>query len=129
MTFDQAPPGLYSQVALKFDGSAFSGSSPPPSFRIQGEVDIGGTLWDFDLQGDNPLTFNVNVDKMVDAGEQATIQLRINFVHALETIDWANLDTNDGDKELEDGDPQMSMFRTKLQESFEIVNITTRPLN
>src|SRR5688500_3658503 len=25
MTFDQAPPGLYSQVALKFDGSAFSG--------------------------------------------------------------------------------------------------------
>ena len=118
MTFDDAPPGLYSQVALKFDGSGFSGA--PESIDIRGEVDIAGTIWEYRIEGDNPLTFNVDVDKMVNPGEQATIMLRINFQHALDSIDWANMDTSDGRKELETGDSQMSTFRAKLIESFEV---------
>jgi hypothetical protein len=117
--FDDAPPGLYSQVALVFDAL----TSDSDAYELRGMVDVGGDDYEFRIEDSRPLTFNVAIDEMLSPGEQATIMLRINFTHALDSIDWQNVDTSDGRKELEDGDSQMSTFRAKLIESFEIVSI------
>ena len=117
--FDEAPPGLYSQVALVFD----SLTSDSDAYELRGEIELGGDDYEFRIEDSRPLTFNVAIDEMLSPGEQATIMLRINFTHALDSIDWSNVDTNDGRKELDDGDSQMSTFRAKLIESFEIVSI------
>ncbi len=116
ITFDDAPTGLYSQVAIAFDG----GSND--AYEIRGTVEVGSNTFDFRIEDSIPLTFNVSIDEMVSPGETAVIPLRINFSHALDSVDWATLDINDGRLELESGDPQMSMFRVTLIESFEIVS-------
>jgi len=115
--FDDAPTGLYSQVALTLDGHTTT-----ESFRIEGKVDVATQNYDFRVEADTPLSFNVSVDTMVSPGDIAMIPLRVNFMHALDSIDWASVDISDGKKELDDSDPQMAMFRLKLVESFEIVN-------
>lgn len=115
--FDEAPPGLYSQVALAFEGP--NGSD---SYEIHGSIEVDGDDYEFRIEDSRPLTFNVAIDEMLTPGEQAVISLRINFIHAIQSVDWQNVDISDGRKELEDGDPEMTLFRTTLVESFEIVN-------
>ena len=114
--FDDAPPGLYSQVALAFDAST-SGSD---TYELRGKVEIDDDTYDFRIEDSNQLNFNVAIDEMLSPGEQATIRLRVNFTHALDSINWANVEISDGRKELETGDSQMSTFRAKLIESFEV---------
>jgi hypothetical protein len=116
ITFDDAPTGLYSQVAIVFDG----GSND--AYEIRGTVDVGSDTYEFRIEDGTPLTFNVAIDEMVSPGDTAIIPLRINFSHALDSLDWASLDISDNRIELDDGDPEMSLFRTKLVESFEIVS-------
>jgi hypothetical protein len=117
--FDDAPPGLYSQVALVFDALTSDGDA----YELRGMVEVSGEDYEFRIEDNNPLTFNVAIDEMLSPGEQAAIRLRINFTHALDSIDWQNVDTSDGRKELDNGDSQMSTFRAKLIESFEIVSV------
>ncbi len=117
ITFDDAPPGLYSQVAL-----AFESPGDGDTYRIDGKVEVGGDVHDFRIEDTERLTFNVAIDEMLSPGEQAVISLRVNFILAIQSVDWANVEASDGRKELEDDDPEMAAFRTKLVESFEIVN-------
>lgn len=117
ITFDDAPPGLYSQVALAFDGH-----TQVDSYEIRGEAVVGGQQLEYRIEDSDPLAFNVGIDQMVNPGASAAVKLRINFVHALDSLDFATLDMKDGKLELEQGDPQMATFRAKLVESFEIVD-------
>ncbi len=119
IAFDDAPTGLYSQVALAFDG----GSND--AYEIRGRVDLGSETYDFRIEDADPLTFNVGIDEMVSPGEIAVISLRINFTHALDSVNWDAVDFSDGRLELDQSDPQISTFRTKLVESFEVVSGTT----
>lgn len=119
ITFDDAPTGLYSQVAIVFDQTSSSGNSN--SYELRGEVQVGSEDVEFRIQDDQPLTFNVDVDEMVSPGESAVVVLRINFKHAIDSLDFSMLEVDDNRLELEDGDPQMAVFRTKLVESFEVV--------
>lgn len=120
ITYDDAPPGLYSQVALAFDGH-----SSYDSFEIRGRVLVDSDERDFRIEDSDPLAFNVAIDEMLSPGESATIRLRVNFTHALESIDWTMLDSSDGRLELDSSDTQMATFRTNLIESFEIVGISS----
>lgn len=122
ITFDNAPPGLYSQVALVFDGT--SGND---SYNIQGRVMVGSQDYDFEIEDSDPLRFNVAIDEMLDPGEQAVIRLRVNFIAALQSIDWAEVETSDGRKELEDDDDEIEAFRAKLIESFQVDTATLAP--
>jgi hypothetical protein len=121
ITFDDAPTGLYSQVAIVLDRDS-SGTGSDDSYEIEGTVMLGSQLWEWKIQDTNAVNFNVGIDEMVSPGEIATIPLRINFTHALDSVDWATLDLSDGRLELEQGDTQMPTFRAKLIESFEIVS-------
>jgi hypothetical protein len=114
ITFDDAPTGLYSQVAIVFDG----GSND--AYEIRGQVVVDTQTWEFRIEDANALTFNVAIDEMVMPGETALIPLRINFMHALDSVNWANVDISDGRLELDNNSSQMPTFRAKLIESFEI---------
>ena len=120
IAFDSAPPGLYSQVSLAFDGR--DGSN---SYRIDGRVTVGSNTYDYEIRDRDPLVFNVLIDKMLAPGESAVVNLRINFRHALDSLDWPNLDIQDGDIELDENDSEMIGFRQKLVESFEIVSVNS----
>ncbi len=122
--FDNAPTGLYSQVAIVFDRP--SSGNDNYSYEIEGHVDASGIDKDLRIRDDRPLTFNVDIDEMVSPGESAVIALRINFMHAIASLDFENLDTDNGRLELEDGDSQMPMFRSKLVESFEVIKDAKR---
>ncbi len=114
IAFDDAPTGLYSQVALEFDGDSND------AYEIRGHVVVGSDELEYRIEDSSPLAFNVDIDEMVSPGETATVKLRINFAHALEAVAWDTIDVNDGRLELASGDAQMSSFRAKLAESFEI---------
>ena len=116
MIFNDAPTGLYSQVALSFDG----GSNE--SYEIRGRAMVGSEDLEYRIEDDRPLAFNVPIDTMVTPGEMTTVRLRINFTHAIDSLEMSTLDRSDGRLELSDGDAQMPMFRAKLIESFEIVS-------
>lgn len=120
ITYDDAPPGLYSQVALAFDGH-----SSYNTFEIRGRVLVDSDERDFRIEDSDPLAFNVAIDEMLSPGESATIRLRVNFTHALESIDWTMLDSSDGRLELDSSDTQMATFRTNLIQSFEIIDISS----
>lgn len=115
IAFDDAPTGLYSQVAIVFDG----GSND--AFEIRGQVVVDSQTYEFRIEDTVALTFNVVIDEMVSPGETAVIPLRINFNHALDSVNWASVDVSDGRLELDTSDPQMPTFRAKLIESFEVV--------
>jgi hypothetical protein len=116
ITFNDAPTGRYSQVALSFDGGTNE------AYEIRGQVTVGSNDIEYRIEDDKPLAFNVPIDTMVMPGEMATVKLKINFTAALSVIDFPNLDMSDGRYELQDGDAQMPMFRTKLIESFEVIS-------
>lgn len=121
LAFDSAPTGRYSQVALVFDRDS-SGSGPEDSYELRGEVVVGSETLDFKVSDTNAMTFDIAIDERVMPGEMTTIGLRINFTHALDSIDWTMVN-RDGDRlELEEGDSQIGTFRTKLKESFEVVS-------
>jgi hypothetical protein len=120
ITFDDAPTGRYSQVAIVFDHT--SGSGPDDSYEIRGTVDVNSQNWDFRIQDANPLPFNVAIDEMVTPGEVATINLRINFTHALDSVNWSSISPSDGRLEIDESDSMITVFRQKLIESFEVVS-------
>ncbi|HEY5951922.1 MAG TPA: hypothetical protein VIV40_40780 [Kofleriaceae bacterium] len=120
ITFDDAPTGLYSQVAIVLERPSSGGDDD--SFKIEGRVTVNSQDWEYVIEDSNPLTFNVGIDEMVSPGETAVIPLRINFTHALDSVDFSSLNISDNRLELDNGDAQMSAFRAKLIESFEIVS-------
>lgn len=119
VTFSEAPPGLYSQVALDFDGHL-----AVDSFKITGKVVVNSQTWDYRVEDDAPLAFNVSINTTASPGKTAKVELRINFVHALDSVNWSTVPESDGKLELEGTNSQMLTFRTKLIESFEVINAT-----
>jgi hypothetical protein len=113
ITFNDAPTGLYSQVSMSIDGHLTT-----DTFDIRGHVNLSGTDYEYRIDGDNPLAVTVEINKTLTPPATATVKLRIDFVHALESIDFSTLPIDSGKIELSDGDTQMAAFRQKLVESF-----------
>lgn len=112
--FDDAPIGLYSQLSLQIAGQDLS----KDSYDIRGTAMVDGDEKDFRIQDKLPMPIALSIDEMLMPGTTATVELRIDFVHALESIDYDALDTDDGHLELDESDPQIVVFRNKLKESF-----------
>lgn len=117
LMFSDAPTGLYSQVSMAIDGHLTT-----DSFDIRGTATAESETKDFEIDGDAPLAFTVQIDRTLTPPDVTTIKIRINFTHALEAIDFKQLDTSNGKWQLEDGDSQMAAFRQALGESFEVVD-------
>jgi hypothetical protein len=121
IVFEDAPTGLYSQVAILFDRDS-SSTDNEGTYEIEGTVKLDGTVWDWKIEDTNALAFNIAIDEMVSPGETATVPLRINFTVALAGLNWSTIDRSDGRIELDEGGAQMPAFRAKLIESFEVLS-------
>jgi len=110
--FPDAPAGLYSQVVLKLEGDE--------AYRIRGTADVSGTPVEYTIEDDEGLSIVIGCSVQLQAGEQKTIHVEIDFGDAINSVDFSTLPLVDNRRMLEPGDPQMPAFRTKLMQSFSV---------
>jgi hypothetical protein len=111
--FTDAPTGLYSQLSLQIDGR----ESGRDSYRMDGEVDIGGSDYDFEIRDEVPMPITLGIEEMVTPGQTSTIYIDIDFAHAFEGVDFSTLPIQSGKIELRENDPEIVPFRQKLVEA------------
>lgn len=111
--FADAPTGLYSQVALQVDGHLVNNS-----YEIRGTIQINGNDVEYRIEDDASLPVTLAIDKMKTPTAAVRLEVDIDFVKAINSIDFTKLMNDGGHLEL-DGDSQdMDAFRKKLVESF-----------
>lgn len=111
--FDNAPIGLYSQLSLQIAGRDLSKNS----YEIRGTADLGDRM-EFRIEDKLPMPIALSIDEMLMPNKTATVQLEIDFVHALSGVNFEMMDVDDGRLELNELDPEIVAFRRKLVESF-----------
>ncbi|HUS33417.1 MAG TPA: hypothetical protein VMZ53_33170 [Kofleriaceae bacterium] len=119
--FDNAPTGLYSQIALQIDGNVVE-----DSYELRGTVVVNNNLEDFVIEDADPLAINLSIDKSLSAGSKATIDIEIDFAHALSAVDFSAMNKSDGKLQLDESDAGITELRKKLLESFKTPNIAPR---
>jgi hypothetical protein len=113
IAFPDPPTGLYSQLAIQLDGHLIENS-----YRFEGVAHVNGVDYEFRVEDSNALPVTLSISKTVAPGENTMIVVNVDFVHALESIDFASLPIDDGRLELETTSPGITEFRQKLVESF-----------
>lgn len=116
--FESAPTGLYSQLALQIDGNLVE-----DSYELRGTVVVNNNDEDFVIEDSEPLPINLSIDKSLSAGARSTIDIEIDFDHAISAVDFSMLNKSDGKLQLDEGDPQIVELRKKLGEAFKTPNI------
>jgi len=115
--FPDAPGGLYSQLSIRIDGLVAG-----PSIEFRGHARVNAVDYEYRITDDSPFTTTLAIDKTLRPPAVTTLGLRVDFAHALDAVDFSMLDQNGGRLELDNADPQIALFRTKLMESFTVVN-------
>lgn len=109
--FPQAPPGLYSLVVATIT-----------SFRIEGEVDVGGNAMPFVIE--DPAA-DLDVDFSfppvpVHPGDPGRIQVEVRLDQLVEEVDWEQVPVSgEGVLELGPSDPQFDDVEDRLEQAFE----------
>ena len=116
--FSEAPSGLYSQISLQIDGHVTQ-----DSYTFHGTAIVNSNLENFEISDNNPLAVMLAIDKSVSPGTTSTIDIEIDFEHAISVVDFSSLNKSDGELQLSEGDPGIVEFRKKLIESFKTPNI------
>ena len=101
------------EIALLFDGHVTTSS-----YQLSGTVVVNNNTEDFVIEDDNPLPVTVSLEKLVSPGATSTIEIDIDFAHALDVVKWDQLPKSDGKLQLETGNPDLVEFRKKLIEAF-----------
>jgi hypothetical protein len=104
---------LYSQVALQVDGHLVNNS-----YEIRGTIQINGNDIEYRIEDDAALPVTLAIDKMKSPAAAVRLQVDIDFVHAIDSINFSELMNDSGHLELDSSSPAMVEFRKKLVESF-----------
>lgn len=115
--FTTAPTGLYSKVSFQIDGHLID-----DSYVFKGNVTVSGTSYPFEIEDRNTVSLSLDCNRMLDAGGNDTITVKFAFKDALESIDWSNVHNHEGVLELNDTDPQILTFHSKLSNAISIDN-------
>jgi hypothetical protein len=116
--FADAPTGLYSQVALQVDGHLVNSS-----YEIRGTIQISGDDVEYRIEDDEALPVTLAIDKMKSPAAAVRLQVDIDFVHAIKSVNFADLTNESGHLELDSESQGMVDFRKKLVESFSASSI------
>jgi hypothetical protein len=112
-TLPAAPPGLYSKLSLKVDGSLIG-----DSYEIAGTATVDGSATPYTIHDSDELSISIDVYGTLDPGKTLTIPVAIDLARALRTIDFSSVDDDGGMLTLTTDDPQMDSFRDQLRDSF-----------
>lgn len=111
--FTDAPTGLYSKLSFQIDGHVSD-----ESYRMHGQVYLGGVWTPYEIEDRNALSLSLDIDRMLQPGGSATLDLVVKLHDALTSIDFSTLRQDDGHLELGTLDPQMPAFRARMMEAF-----------
>jgi hypothetical protein len=115
--FPDAPPGVYSKVALVMMG----GNLGEDAFRIRGTWRDNDLTIPFEVSDINQLSISLDCDETLPAGGSASVAIRLDLRDAISGIDFTSLGLDDGVLELKDG-PGLITFRSRLQQAFTLDN-------
>lgn len=113
IVFNDAPAGRYSQVALQLDGQLVNNS-----YEIRGTVQVNGNDIEYRIEDDGALAITMSIDKMKSPAAAIQLTVDVDFVHAINSVDFSKLPNDGGHLQLDSSDPLMIDFRKKLTESF-----------
>lgn len=116
--FADAPTGLYSQVALQVDGHLIDNS-----YEIRGTIQVNGNDVEYRIEDDGTLPVTLMIDKMKSPGSAVTLVVDVDFVKAINSVDFSKLENDNGHLELDSSSTGMVEFRKKLVESFSASSI------
>lgn len=113
IVFDSAPTGLYSKETLRVDGQLVDNS-----YWINGHVTVAGVTSPFKIYDRDYLEFYLYGDANLAPGGSAQVTVLFELDHALESIDWTKVDSDNGTYVLDTLDGYMPTFRARVIESF-----------
>ena len=110
VSFDQAPPGLYSHVLVQLT-----------HYQLEGTVDIEDNDRDFDIDDtpSSPLAISIALGGVtLEAGE--TRQLTIDVACGAAVVDtpWDQVEPEDGDLEVGSSSPHIGGIRARMESAF-----------
>lgn len=115
IAFGDAPGGVYSQLSLRIDGHVAG-----PSIDVRGMVTVGGTPTPYRIVDDMPSAVTLPIDVTFSPPSPTQIRIAVDFATMLRAIDFTAITPNAGVLELDNADPQMAVFRTKLVENIRV---------
>ena len=107
--FNDAPTGLYSNVAFVFDGHVIDAS-----YTIEGTVMINSVMENFQVEDRNAMTISRDISRMLSPGGSASIAVTIDFTAALSNVNWATVEVDDGHRQIDTTSDQMPQLRQDL---------------
>jgi len=110
VTFDQAPPGLYSNVFAELE-----------HYEMQGTAEVvEDNERDFEIQ-DTPSSLAISIPLggvMLEAGETRRVVIEVNCGAAVLGVPWDEVDEEDGDLVVDSGSPQVGAVRDAMADAF-----------
>lgn len=114
VVFPGAPAGLYSKVRLDLDANEH------PAYELTGTVRIGETVEPFRISSKDDLTIEIDgYSVALPPGQEATIPIELDLRDTLADIDYSALPVRDGERVLDDADPQRATVRDNVRDAFE----------
>ncbi len=113
IVFADAPTGLYSKETLRIDGQLVDNS-----YWINGHATVNGNVYPFKIYDRDYLEIYLYGNAELAPGGSAQVPLVFELDHALDSVDWSQVDLDNGTLILDTYDSYMPTFRAKVVESF-----------
>jgi hypothetical protein len=111
--FPFAPPGVYSKLSAHIDGALVD-----ESLEISGMVQVNGQPKMYKIHDRNDVPVSLDVTGTLGAGSGLSYSINVDFQHALDAVQFDQLDTDDnGVLDLDTFDSQMPAFEHALIEA------------
>ena len=108
VTFDQAPPGLYSNVFAELK-----------SYRMQGEVEIEESERDFEIEDSPALAISIALGGVtLEAGETRRVAIDVSCAVAVRDVPWDQVQEEEGNLVVGSGDPEIDAIQAAMQDAF-----------
>jgi len=110
--FGDAPSGLYSHVVMLVEGNITD-----YSYEITGTAKVDGNMKPFRIRDLSPLGISMDTSAMLEPGQQTSLGIEVRIDQALQSLDFAHLNEQNGTLTLETFDDGIGDFRGKLMDS------------
>jgi hypothetical protein len=110
VTFNEAPPGLYSNVYAEV-----------VDYRLQGHVEVETNERDFDIDDSlsSPLAISIPLGGVVlEAGETRHVSIDVSCGDVVVETRWDEVGEEDGKLVIDSGSPQIAAVRETMQAAF-----------
>jgi hypothetical protein len=109
VVFNQAPPGLYSYVLAQVD-----------DYRISGTCEVTDSEYDYDID-DQPSSLDITIELgglNLEPGTTRTVVIDVSVASAVVDTDWAAVEPEDGELEIDHESDQIEAIRQRVVAGF-----------